>query len=205
MTIKTIDPIIPNIVNSVKALPFRPWVFFFPGTLAKASFPLGIGTPIPPGIEVDTIPRYNDDGCGMITCVNSMLVEERFPGTSGDKTLISDERCGFTLEVDAILVEVTLSTENKSFIDATIAVDEPPPKGDESCGQMLGEGCIEKVVVETVAGVVSLQSVMWPSKKYPLGHLRPHLRFWSEVHSWRTFRRPQSWQGLQLSTPWLLE
>ena len=125
-------------------------------------------------------------------CVNSTLGAERFPtnggtsadpGISADEMLISDERCGFMLGADAILVEVALFIENKTFIDAVIAVDEPPPKGDESRGQMLGVGSIDKVVVETVAGVFSLQSVMWPSKKYPLGHLRPHLRFWSEVHS----------------------
>ena len=123
---------------------------------------------------------------------STRLVEERFPtnsgtsidpGISAEKTLIIDERCGFVLGVDAKLVEVALFRENKTFIDAVIPVDEPPPIGDESCGQMLGEGSIDKVVVETVAGVFSLQSVMWPSKKYPLGHLRPHLRFWSEVHS----------------------
>ena len=128
----------------------------------------------------------------MMPCVNSTLVEERFPtnsgtsadpGISADEKLISDERCGFMLGADAILVEVALFIENKTFIDAVIAVDEPPPIGDESCGQILGVGSIDKVVVEIVTGVVSLQSVMWPSKKYPLGHLRPHLRFWTEVHS----------------------
>ena len=158
-----------------------------------ATFPTGNRTSILPGIEVDILPRYNDDGCGMMPSVDSTrLVEERFPtnsgtsidpGISAEKTLIIDERCGFVLGVDAKLVEVALFRENKTFIDAVIAVDEPPPIGDESCGQMLGVGSIDKVVVETVAGVFSLQSVMWPSKKYPLGHLRPHLRFWSEVHS----------------------
>lgn len=128
----------------------------------------------------------------MMPCVNSTLGEERFPtnsgtsadpGISADEKLISDERCGFMLRADAILVEVALFIENKTFIDAVIAVDEPPPIGDESCGQILGVGSIDKVVVEIIAGAVSLQSVMWPSKKYPLGHLRPHLRFWTEVHS----------------------
>lgn len=170
MIIKTIVVIIPNTVNSVEALPFPPCVFlFFAETLAAVSFLSSKGTSIYLGIEVEAIPRYNEDSCGMMLGVDSTLVEERFsttsgtlidPGISADKTLISFECSGFMFGVGdtAVLVEVLVC-------------------------EMLGVGSTDKVVAVNVAGVVSLQSVLWPSKKYPLGHLRPHLRFWSGVHS----------------------
>ena len=154
----------------VEALPFPPCVFlFFAETLAAVSFLSSKGTSIYLGIEVEAIPRYNEDSCGMMLGVDSTLVEERFsttsgtlidPGISADKTLISFECSGFMFGVGdtAVLVEVLVC-------------------------EMLGVGSTDKVVAVNVAGVVSLQSVLWPSKKYPLGHLRPHLRFWSGVHS----------------------
>lgn len=129
----TINTIVTNIVTN---------------TVAAASFLPGKETSIFPGIEVEVVPRYNEDGCGMTLGVDSTLVEEWFSTTSGtsidprvsaDKTLISFEWVDSMFGIDdTVLVEVLV-------------------------GQMLGLGSIDKVVVVTVAGVVSLQPVMRPS------------------------------------------
>lgn len=176
MTIKIIIMIFPNIAHGEEDL-FFPLCdfFFFAEIFAAGSFPSCNRTSIfPAAIEVDAILLYSEDGCGMMLVVDSILVEERFstssgtlidPGIAVDKTLISDERCGFMLRVSGMY-------------GTAVAIEEPPPVEDESCGQMRGV-----VVVVTGSCVVSLQSVMWPSKKYPLGHLCPHFRLCSVVHS----------------------
>ena len=50
----------------------------------------------------------------------------------------------------------------------------------------------------------SWQMWLW-SRKYPLGHIVPQMRFWSGVQCWITFFKPHSWHGLQLPIPWLSE